>query len=71
MFLPYLKSLLALGDDVFYFLSIIWQKHVEGIQFFGFVLVVVDSSGLKTFFDHFSSDPLEESVVRGELSDVS
>ena len=64
------KSFLAAGDDVFRFSPVIWEEHVESVQFFSFLLLGVISSWLKTFFHHFSGDPLGESVVRGELSDV-
>ena len=57
-------SLLAAGDDAFFFLPVVWQKHVEDVQFFGFLFGVVGSSGLKTFFGYLSGNPLKESVVQ-------
>ena len=51
----------------FFLLSIMWQKNVEDSHFFGFLFIAIVSSGLKIFFDHFSGDPLEESVAGGEL----
>ena len=65
------KSFLAPGDDGFCFFSVVWKKHIEIVKFFfSFLLFGVFSSGLKTFFDDISCDPLWEPVVGGELSDV-
>ena len=62
VFEKFSQPLFASQDDALCFLSVVWEEHVEDVRIFSFLIIVL-SSGLKTFFDHFSSDLLEEFVV--------